>query len=347
MFDEKRFKETFDQVQASDELLTEVLDMTTKTEHKTHRPHKIVRTVLIAAVLICALTITAVAAEVLAKKFSGDTTPVIDAFFGENGEYASGGNIVEYDEWGKLAINLPAWSREPLDLDVAERLVAPYLFTLEENTVTKGGFTYTIHAILYDSNTKAVMIRWSVENPDGLGDYGIGLNGEFFTKEGSDMYAVCGGRAYLDTANSTDTKLYISSFDVDWALDYDDELWCEFGQWYDWDKGKNKAWFDTQEITIPRSDRGGMKALTFNDTITLSPVAIRFEGVKDSVILDECIITYKDGGEYVVFSEEQFVDNTTYGLNGEPGYVTYTFNRIVDVENVSAVIVNGEIFPVE
>lgn len=345
MIDEKRFKETFDQVHASEELLTEVLEMTKKSKHKTRAPKRITRTLLIAAILICVLTLTAVAADALAKKFSGDTISVMEGFFGENGEYASGGNIVEYDEWGKLAINLPAWSREPLDMEAAERLVAPYLFTLEENTVTKGGFTYTIHAILYDSNTKTYMVRWSVENPDGLGDYGIGLNGEFFTKEGSDMYAVCGGRAYLDIANSTDTKLYISSFDVDWALDYDDELWCEFGRWYDWDKGKDKAWFDTQEITIPRSDRGGMKALTFNDTITLSPVALRVNGVHvDS--LKECTICFRDGSEYIVFSDEAFIMNTTYGL-GDTDYVSYTFNRIVDVENVSAVIVNGEIFPVE
>ncbi|MBQ3010646.1 MAG: hypothetical protein IJD81_05605 [Oscillospiraceae bacterium] len=342
MFDEKQFKETFNQVHASEGFLTEVLEMTTKTEHKIHHHHKAVRTVLIAAVLICALTLTAAAADAIAKKFSGETTSVIEAFFGENGEYVSGGNIVEYDEWGKLAINLPAWSREPVDMEAAERLVAPYLFTLEENTVTKGGFTYTIHAVLYDSNTEAYMIRWSVENPDGLGDYGIGMNGEFFTKEGSDMYAVCGGRDYLDTANSTDTKLYLSSFGVDWM----DEVWCEFGRWYDWEKGKMEAWCDTQKIVIPRADRGGMKALTTGDDITVSPVAIRFEGKEYADAIDELVIRFKDGGEYVVCSEERFVDNTTYGLIGSEGYVTYTFNRIVDVDNVSGILFNGEILPV-
>jgi len=301
-----------------------------------------VRTLLIAAVLICALSLSAVAVDTIAKKFSGDVTATIEGFFGENGAYTSSDAIVEYDEWGKLAINLPAWSREPLDLEVAKRLVAPYLFTLEENTVTKGGFTYTIHAILYDSNTKAYMVRWSVENPDGLGDYGIGLNGEFFTKEGSDIYAVCGGRTYLDTASSTDTKLYLSSFDVDWQ----DELWCEFGRWYDWDKGIMKAWSDTQRITLPRADRGGMPALRFDDgNITVSPVALRADNMHvDSI--KECVICFKDGKKYTVLSDDPSIQNTTYGL-GDKNYVVYTFNRIVDVEQVSAIIVNGEIFLVE
>lgn len=340
MFDEKQFKETFDQVHASEELLTEVLEMTSKTKHKSQAPKKIVRTMLIAAILVCALTLTAAAAGVITRKLNGDTTSVIDGFFGENGAYASSEAIVKYDEWGKLAINMPAWSRETVDIEIAERLVAPYLFTLEENTVTKDGFTYTIHAILYDSHTKTYLVRWSVENPDGLGDFGLGVNGEFSIKEGSEIYAVCGGRAYVDTVNSTDTKLYVSSFGVDWQ----DELYCEFGRWYDWDKGKMNAWMDTEKIILPREDFGGMQSVTVGN-VTISPVAVHIEDVHvDS--LQELVILYKDGGEYTVFSDEAFVNNTTYGLGGDKD-ATYTFNRIVDVENISGIIVNGEIFPVE
>lgn len=344
MFDKQEFKNTFDQVHASEGLLTEVLDMTTKTEHKTYHSPKIVRTMLIAAVLICALTVTAVAADAFSKRIGSNTEPVIQALFGDEGLYASGDAVVEYDEYGKLAVNLPAWSREPVDMKVAERLVAPYLYTLVENSVTIDEFTYTIHAMLYDSNTETYMVRWSVENPNGLGDYGIGINGEFTTKEGSDMYAVCGGRDYVDTVNSTDTKLYISSFGVDWM----DELWAEFGCWYDWDQGKEKARNETHRFVLPRDDYGGMQALTFDDgRIILSPVAVRFgkEQVDD---LRECSIVYTDGSTYTLFSDKEFVQNTTYGLGDtENNTATYTFNRIVDVEQVSAIIVNGETFPVE
>ena len=174
MFDKQEFKNTFDQVQAPEALLTEVLNMT--THQKPHRPKHITRTLLIAAVLICALTITAFAAEMLTRKLTGDTLSIADSFFGSSGDYANGGGIVEYDDEGKLALNIPAWSREPLDMEAAERLIAPYLYTLEANTVTVDGFTYTIHAILYDSSTETAMIRWSVENPNGLGKYGIGGN---------------------------------------------------------------------------------------------------------------------------------------------------------------------------
>ena len=342
MFDKQEFKNTFDQVHASEGLLMEVLDMTTKTKHNTHHPHKIVRTVLIAAVLICALTITAVAADALTRKFSGETASVIEAFFGESGDYANGGGIVEYNDEGKLALNLPAWSREPLDMEAAERLIVPYLYTLEENTVTVDGFTYTIHAVLYDSATETAMIRWSVENPDGLGKYGIGRNGEFSIQEGSDMFAVAGGRDYIDTVNSTDTKLYISSYAVDWQ----DDLYCEFGRWYDWDKGTEKARLDTVKLLIPRDDLGGMPTVTGKNVI-ISPVAVRFNKAQVDD-LRECSIVYTDGSTYTLFSDEAFVQNTTYGLGDTENHTTtYTFNRIVDVEQVSAIIVNGDIFPVE
>ena len=339
MFDKQQFQDTFDQVQAPEALLTEVLDMT--TQQKKHTPKHITRTVLIAAVLICALTITAFAAEALTRKLTGDTLSIADSFFGSSGDYANGGGIVEYDDDGKLALNIPAWSREPLDMEAAERLIAPYLYTLEENTVTVDGFTYTIHAILYDSSTETAMIRWSVENPNGLGKYGIGRNGEFSIQEGSDMFAVAGGRDYIDTAHSTDTKLYISSYAVDWQED----LTCEFGRCYDWDKGTEKAWFDTVKLLIPRDDRGGMPTVT-GENVTVSPVAIRFDNARVDD-LQECAILFKDGSEYTLFSDEQFVMNTTYALGDtEDNTATYTFNRIVDVEQVTAVRLNGVEIPV-
>lgn len=339
MFDKQQFQDTFDHVQASEALLTEVLDMT--TQQKKHTPKHLTRTVLIAAVLICALTVSVAAADILTRKLTGDTVSIVDSFFGNSGDYANGGGIVEYNDEGKLALNLPAWSREPLDLEAAERLVAPYLYTLTENTVTVDGFTYTIHAILYDSSTETAMFRWSVENSDGLGQYGIGKNGEFCVQEGSDIFAVVGGRDYIDTAHSTDTKLYISSYAVDWQ----EELTCEFGRWYDWDKGTKKAWFDTAELQIPRDDRGGMPTVT-GENVTVSPVAIRFDHaqVDDH---QECAILYKDGSEYILFSDEQFIMNTTYALGDtEDNTTTYTFNRIVDVEQVRAVRLNGVEIPV-
>ena len=52
MFDEKKMKATFDQVHASDALLTEVLEMMpNNTNQHIHKPHRIARTLLIAAVL--------------------------------------------------------------------------------------------------------------------------------------------------------------------------------------------------------------------------------------------------------------------------------------------------------
>ena len=44
--------------------------------------------------------------------------------------------------------------------------------------------------------------------------------------------------------------------------------------------------------------------------------------------LRECSIVYTDGSTYTLFSDEQFVQNTTYGLGDtEKNTATYTFNR--------------------
>ena len=223
-----------------------------------------------------------------------------------------------------------------MDVAAAGRYVAPYLYTLEENVFVKGGFTYTVNAVLFDSNTGATVVYWSVENPEGLGDYKVAPNGEIYLLETSAMRWVVGGGNYLDSANSTETKLSICSYDVSWQ----DEITAQFGACLDSESGKHAGSFDIQEVVIPRSDMGGMVSLELDGGITLSPIAVSIEG--DALGLGEFSIVCADGSEYTVFSEESFVDNTTYGLMDERGGATYVFNRIVDVESVSGVMVNGE-----
>ncbi len=338
MLDKTMFRDAFSSVRASDELLMEVLNMSTnETMERTNgrRPRQLVRILLAAALILSLLTVTAVAA-VGAVGFAGETEGVLDSFFGNGGDYASHSGVVAYDENGKLETNMPGWCREPMDREAAQRLVAPYLYTIDNNTVTKGGYTYTIHAMLWDSATSAYLVYWSVENPDGLGEYRIGENGEFITTEQSQIYAAVGARKYIDTVNSTDTKLYLNSYDSDWG----DELWCELGR-----RESIHVQPDAVRLTLPRSDRGGMATVTAGD-MTISPVAIRFDGMTDGGQVHELVIVYDDGREYTVISDENLVDNTVYSFLRNEGYATYIFNRIVDVEHISTVSINGMVYPI-
>lgn len=337
MLDEKLFRETFDQVQASPRLLQEVLDMKKTTKKASVLPKGAARVVLTAA-LICLLTTSVAAAAVTATAalFRGDVSSLMEAVFGNGGDYSSSDGVKEYDEDGKLMTLVPAWERVPVDQEVAQRLVAPYLYTLEENVLTKDGFTFTIEAIVYDSNTESSVMRWSVENPEGLGDYLVNEQGELCMMESSKLFWISGGRDYLDTDLSTDTKLVVTTYDIHW----EDEFWVEFGV----SRGERKP--DTETIILPRKDFGGMEALHFDGGVTVSPIAIRF-AERDSVELSQCSLRFADGSVYEVFDDQAFVDNTTSGLNdSEEHCVTYTFNRVVDVEQVTELLVNGMAYSV-
>lgn len=331
MLSEKSIKDTFDQVHSSEQLLKEVLDMTTRGKRKGHSGARAGRAAMLAAALVAALSVTAVAAShVIDEATNGQST--IAALFGNGGEYAEGPAIVEYDESGRLATNLPAWSKEAVDAAVADELVAPHLYSLEENTFVVGGFTYTVDAVLYDSSTNATMIYWSVENPNGLGDYGVGPNGEVFLLETSAMRWVVGGKSYVDTANSSDNLLRVCSYDVELREDIEIQL----GACLDPENGKHAKSYDVQKVLIPRHDLGGMPNLTLEDGTTISPVAIRLEGVGETN-LDSLVISYDDGSEYVVLSSNPSVDNTAYGIVDDQGRMTYVFNRIVDINAIEAV----------
>ena len=329
MRSENLFRETFDQIRAPEALAERVMAAAKEQGTGRRSAGKIGRAVLVAAVLVCVLAVGAAAGGGIAAFVQGDGTGVVEAIY-SGGSYASGDGIVEYTDWGSLDGFIPAWDRGSVDPELAQQLAA-FLYTLEENTVTRGGFTYTIHAVLYDAGTGAAVVYWSVENPDGLGDYAVDRNGKFCTLESSGMYAVCMGRTYLDEENSTDTKLYLSSYGLDWG----EELWCEFGC-------RTEGERDSQRIIIPADDRGGMACITLDETAVISPVALKLMGWHGDDV-DEVTITFRDGSEYVLVSEALFVDNATYA-GTQADSTTYTFNRIIDVGQIACVTVNGTVY---
>ena len=92
--------------------------------------------------------------------------------------------------------------------------------------------------------------------------------------------------------------------------------------------------------------------------MTVSPIGMRVEdsvaiGCENMDCIDEVVIQFADGTEYLLFGEQEGLDcevnNLAYALSLGGNYrkVTYAFNRIVDVENIAAIVVNGSVFPIE
>lgn len=331
MFDQKTYQETFSSLHASEDVLVEVMNMT----HNSRKRAKWSRTAAVAAAVLCGIVTAAAAVGFLRYE---NPTAMLRALFGEN--VSSGNGIVEYNEYGKLITNLPAWERVPVDETLAQELIAPYIFAVGESTVC-GDYTLNVEALLYDATTRAGMLYYTVENSNGVSGYEVSPNGELWWPAETPVFTIVqsASRDYLDTAMSSETKLYICTYFI---ADPSQKTICV-------GIGSGDDWTKRNDISIELPGDVGIAGVELADgAVYISPVSIQmdlaFLGV-DGDSIDSVTLHYTDGSNYVVKNEADFVSNQTYGLlDLEGSTLTYTFNRIVDTNSIASVEINGVMY---
>ena len=332
MFDKKTYREAVSSLHASGEILREVHTMT----HQIRKPFKLSRAIALAAV-VAALCAAAAVAAVGFVRYENPAN-MLQAFFGENVDSHEG--IVEYNEYGKLITNMPAWERLPLDESVAQELVAPYLFAVGEQAVY-GDYTLTVEAGLYDPAVGAGLLYYKVENPNGVSGYEVFPDGELWWPEDSPVFAMtnAASRDYLDPASTTDTTLWLCTYFVTDASN----LQVSIGN------GQDRLDMATVAVALPE-DGGPASVELAEGAITLSPIGIRIHapvlGLPVDSDIDQIVLHYADGTDYVLEDEDAFVSNRTYGfLDMEQGAFISTFNRIVDTTALASVTIEGTDYP--
>ena len=339
MFDQKRYIETFDQVTASEKTLSEVLNMTKKQNH--NYGHRFTRMLVIAAIITVMLATTAFAYV----GFTQYENPMqmLDVFFGAE-EYMmeEGGTYTYQNAYGEdVEVTLPDEEKVPLDGELAGEDVAPYVSDVGKS-ITCHGDTLTVEAHLYDSATDCGIIYYTLENPDGVRGYKLQPNGEVWWP-GIERVVMrgCFGENYIIQEETTETCLSVAHY------------YCDVYEEY------IEACFGAQEegLMLPLTDGGGMEAITLaNGQIAVSPIAMRVTMTDMEFLhhrddgsytpdwenqIDYVAIRYQDGTEYVLQSEEPYLDNTMYVLIiNDSSVVSYDFNRLIDIDQVESVIIN-------
>lgn len=359
MFDEKKYQETFAQVQASDETLLEVLNMT----RKKHPGVRLTRVLVIAAV-ISAMMATTVFAYVGFTQYENPMV-MLKTFFGDDSQPINAGAIVDETYYGYTYTRVePTIEWVPMDEQIAESDVAPYVSDVGQS-ITYEDYTLTIEAHLYDSATDCGVIYYALENPNGVSGYKLQYNDEVWWPDGEKTVILnCAGNSYLIEEETTATKLSIAYYYCGVYNDAD-ALEVRFTQWIA--EGEyDAAELESQVLYLPLEDGGGMKrATTVEGDISVSPIAIRLDISRMDFLrqiepydkslseplesnIDMISLQFKDGSEYVIQNEELHIDNTMYALVTEDGYVvSYSFNRLIDVDNVASVLINDMEFTIE
>lgn len=343
MFDKKLFRETFSQVHAPEETLSEVLKM---TKMKNSNVFRFTRMIVIAAIITVMLATTAFAYV----GFTQYENPMqmLKTFFGSEEYHVDGGGFMGtetyYDQHWDVV--LPTVEQVPMDEQLAQQQVAPYISDVG-NSIIDGGDTLTVQAHLYDSATDCGIIYMTLENPDGVRGYNLQWNGEVSWSGLERVVAHnCWGENYIIEEETTDTKLSIAHY---YSGIYGDEDCIRVG----FGEGKDFLY-------LPLLDGGGMDAVSLaNGHICVSAIGIQIR-VDDMEFLrrtdtngrllppcvdniESLIIRYQDGSEYVIHmnTDVQQTENYKYCIGTMEGRErTYSFNRLIDVDQIEAVIIN-------
>ena len=360
MIDRKLFQKTFSTLHASPDTLSEVYRTVHEEEKPRKRRHIISKGLLIAAVLAMCITVAGAVgigiADLIKAKVApaaGITVADLHAFSAESMDSET---PIVLDNYGDV-LSLPQMERVSTDAKTMWRLVGDYLSTVDA-IMEVDGYTIKLNTFLIDENGTG-FLTYTLSNPDGVtyDDYGYG---EVYTP--LDPWLCIGdptshhlmdAKTYLDTAASTDTELHLVLY------------FSDFGYWHKGDDlifavdfhadGVATTWSGAISIT-PRTYLPVTTFTTENgDKVEVSALGIQIDYIRRIAMSGcrlmelrvlELTLHMKDGSQYVVESERSNIMNWVVGLgtvdsdhnatgNG------YSFNRLVDVDNVASVTAQG------
>ena len=355
MIDRKLFQKTFSALHASPDTLSEVY----KVVRRNKRHHTITKGMLIAAVL--AMCITVAGAVGIATLIKADVAPadsITDADRNAFDKDTVGSDTPLVLGNDGQPISLPRMERASTDTATVQRLLGDYLCTVNA-TMEVDGYTIKLNTFLIDENGSG-FLTYTLSNPNGVepdengyGEVYTPLDPSLIIGDDPTSYDYMDAKTYLDTAASTDTELHLVLY------------FSDFGYWHKGDdlifavdshvNGVATTWGGAISIT-PRTY---LPVTTFTapngDTVRVSAIGIQIDYIRRiamsgspllELLVDELTLHMKDGSQYVVENERDYIMNWVVGLGtvDEEHNATgcgYSFNRLVDVDNVESVTAKG------
>lgn len=361
MLNEKLYRETFDKLRASPETRRNIMQMA----EQRRAPRRALRTALIAAAIAAALCITAGAAY---QYYVRQNVPVDQD---QTAQGVAGGGQPSwdaertYDEFGKTEHSWYNRQTVPVDPDQAQALLGDYLpesgyqWQIED-------FTLTVEGYVLDEHTGTAKFYYTVEHPGGFPEDAVDWEHGYLNYTANILYVVFkpmssewrsfGGRTYVDVDRSTPEKLCLvnsgATPDVGWKAEDGVRICFSIpGEEHQEDVGDQHIITRDAHRAEGELELPGVKSLparTIEDAATGRTVELSAIGM--TAYLGErewgnCIeIEYADGTRYLVEDGTKNIDNGDYGLliGGAPDWsIRMVFNRLVDVDQVTAVTVDG------
>ena len=362
------FEKTFSALHASPDTILEV-KRTMQNEKKTRRI--LGRGAVIAIAAALTLSVAVAAGVVLIRADVSPADKVDDTTHHAFTDDINSPTPVVIGNSGEV-ITVADMERIPGDPATTERLVGKYLSKLDAEMTVEGN-TYKMGTFLVD-DTGTGILTFSVENPNGFEYDDMGYGETWIESVRADVYY---GRSEptrgdRDGAMSADTKLYVDeSASTDTCL----QVIAYFisGKGFSYAKDStfyfsvSDGSYQYHSIAIQTQTRVPVKTFTADngEIVLLSPLgmtAVDTIGHEVEWLIRENIIQFKDGSEFAAESRERNLRNWVVGfITGDPmggynmameielgatdigaeEYNSYQFNRLVDVDEVSSITLDG------
>lgn len=365
------------------------------------KTRRVLRNLLVAAVIVSVLTVTAFATAGYLVFDSPEE--MISTLFGDKtGFDHNESDIIPSPYEPGEEIYIAGFDRVPAKEGETLQEVASTVTTVGQSISWKG-YTLTVDSFLYDPTTETGIVTYTLENPEGLPEYDAEPNGEVYFTDTSLVKINQWGYEYIVRDKSGENRLTVAAYfkrrqgseeckltfnpmaeiaEEEYEKtakevleqvrrDYTPEEAARLvgDPWEDWQGMRVGFSSLTQEerteiryqelaqekiqerlcpgkICISMTASEEMTSISLGGgAATLSPIAMtldakRVEGFSNGYI-GVTKILFRDGSEYTV--SEDLTCNYTFAIGSGDLDVTYMFNRLVDVSQVAAVIVDGGI----
>lgn len=326
------------------------------------------KAILVAVITVSILALTACTA--IGFLFYDSPLEMLETFFGTNTKY------LQRDAWyaGNNRLGqtyFAGFERFPLDEEIAESLekkIHPI-----GQSISWNGYTLTVDGYLYDSATGCGVIFYAIESPDNKNIsqfYRVQPNGALYYCVGELIYANQARKDYIVKERSNERKLVVASYfyngkgiqELELNLSYGTYMSSyEFMEFLEEEQRKLDKPITSEDIDVIVQKWEAMKEIspdsihidleaekpldniqTENGEILISPMALTIQRDKlgvDGVTVQEVVITYNDGTEFVVHT----ADTENFFLHydkKDSTKVCYLFNRLIDVSKISSICIN-------
>ena len=322
---------------------------------------------LAAACAVMAATITAYAAT------NGELFSRIWGTLGRNDVKSHDEVVYSEEKCTSYTATFPEHDYEDIDEEKAEELIGKQL-SFPEITQDVDGTMLTILSAVRDHNS--AVVEFTLEKEGGVDALIYSqFDNEAKGAQASDTstfwlhFGDSGEHVFVDLEKSTADKLYCYDYmtldSVSDSIPVEIYVYpCMRGEYFamsdeELEKPENRV--DVSKISIPVSENVQSVNYTNNDgsIVEISPLSIKIDmktglGLSEGEPVDpwSCYyvaIHYKDGTNYVVHEHEISgkhtcdveIDNSSYACASLNDQLTYVFNRLVDVDEISSITINN------